>query len=118
MLQPVILVILCCFLVGNRQRLRDLVRDKIFYVYHATTALRCHFVFVGMFFLWKPYVRGYWRGRQLNCFNDQSTHLVTTQKVIEINTETFEFTKAEIRNETHTNSFVCETDQIRLHDWI
>ena len=38
---------------------RDLVRDKILYFYQATTALRYHFVVVGMVFLWKPYVLRY-----------------------------------------------------------
>ena len=38
---------------------RDHVRDKILYFYHATTALRYHFVVVGMLFLRKPYVTRY-----------------------------------------------------------
>ena len=38
---------------------RDLVREKILYLFHATAALRYHFVVVGMFFLWKPCVTKY-----------------------------------------------------------
>ena len=40
---------------------RDLVRDKILYFYHATTALRYHVVVVEMFLLCRPYVTGYSR---------------------------------------------------------
>ena len=38
---------------------RDPVRDKILHFYHATTALRCHFVVFDVFFLCGPYVTRY-----------------------------------------------------------